>query len=118
ARLVAIALALVVLASPAHADPIPAEKRALILLRVLAYDHQLARRTGDDLVVVVVYRGGDKRSEAAATELVAALAEAARQVSVAGRAVRATRLAYSNGLEGELARTRTAAAYVCTGLEG
>jgi len=114
---VLVALAVVV-AAQVSAEEVPAPARALILLRVLAYDYQLPKRAGDTVRVAVIYRAGDGRSEAAATETAAALVDAAQHVSVAGRPVRVTSLPYTDGLDRELARAQAAAAYVCPGLSG
>lgn len=57
ATLVALALALGVV-GPARADASD-DRRALVMLRVLAYDNHLRERAGDEVGVVIVYPAGD-----------------------------------------------------------
>ena len=59
-RLLGCSLVIAVLLSAgvAHADATD-DRRALVMLRVLAYDKQLASRIGDSVRVVVVYSKGD-----------------------------------------------------------
>jgi hypothetical protein len=45
-------------ATPAAAD-VADDRRALVMLRVLAYDKQLSQRVGDEVRVVVAYSGDD-----------------------------------------------------------
>ncbi len=116
-RALRVAAVVLLAAQLARAEEIPVEKRVLILLRVLAYDHQLARRAGDSVPVAVVYRAGDAASEAAATEMVTALGAAAAKVNVAERPVRVASLPFGDGLDRDLARARAVAVYVCPGLE-
>jgi len=47
-------------------------------LRVLAYDRNLAGRSGDTVRVAVLYRAGDAASERGASELIAAAGAAER----------------------------------------
>ena len=99
------------------AAEIPADKRALILLRVLAYDRNLAGRSGDAVRVAVLYRAGDELSERSAGELVAAGGAVER--SVAGKPVQLVSVAFAaETLEHDLARAGASAVYVCSGLAG
>jgi hypothetical protein len=110
-------LAALVLAGTVRADEIPADKRALIVLRVLAYDRNLPRRAASLVSIAVIFRPGDAASVGAASALSAALGEAARQVSVADRPVQIVTLPFRDGLDRDLVRAGVAAAYVCPGLE-
>ncbi len=116
ALLLLVGLGLLAAAS-ARADDIPADKRALIMLRVLAYDRNLAERAGEVITIAVVYRIGDVASEKLAGDLVAAIGAAER--SVGGRPVRATAMKFSvETLERDLGRASATAVYVCPGLSG
>lgn len=99
------------------AAEIPPDKRALILMRVLAYDRNLAGRSGEVVRVAVLYRAGDARSEQAAGELVGAAGSAQR--SVAGKPVQLVSVAFAaDTLERDLARAGASAVYVSSGLSG
>ena len=50
---VAVALVLMTRTTLVGADPATIDPRALILLRVLAYDRNLAARSGDEVVIAV-----------------------------------------------------------------
>jgi YfiR/HmsC-like len=55
----ALVFAIAMLASRlAHADAAD-DRRALVMLRVLAYDKQLSRRSGDEVRIIVVHAGGE-----------------------------------------------------------
>jgi hypothetical protein len=110
-----LALLLLIHARDANSAGIPADKQALILLRVLAYDRNLAGRAGDTVRVAVLYRPGDSASERSAAELVAAAGAVER--SVAGRPVRLISVPYSAAtVERDLERTGASATFVCSGL--
>jgi hypothetical protein len=112
-----LAFLLVLHGRDARSAGIPADKQALILLRVLAYDRNLAGRAGDTVRIAVLYRPGHGASERAAAELVAAAGAAER--SVAGRPVRLISLPFSaDTVERDLERTGASATFVCQGLEG
>jgi hypothetical protein len=115
-----VALALVAAARPASgADGIPADKRALIVLRVLAYDRNLPQRADEVVRLAVIYRFGDRSSESAAEALIASLRGDAGKVMVASRPLRVVGIPYSaQGVEGDLVRAGVAAAIVCPGLGG
>ena len=113
-----LAALLAVGTASAGATPIPADKQALILLRSLAYDRNLPARAGDAVRIAALYRAGDAASEAAASDLVAAISKAS-PVSVAGRPVRVVSLPYNaDTLERDLGDAPTAALYLCGGLGG
>ena len=74
---------------PARAAELPPRHQALLLLRVLAYDRNVARRTGATVSVLVLARQGDRASEERAAELAGAFEEVAREVVLAGLPVKA-----------------------------
>lgn len=111
-------LLLLLAASAARADGIPTRQRALLILRVLAYDRALPVRAGQAVQIVVVHRPGSPRSRSEGEDLVSALNELARTVVVAGLPVRATSVPWQGDadLTGRLAALRPAALYACAGL--
>jgi len=119
-RLLAIllALALCVPDAPA-AQGLSARQRALVLLRVLAYDRNLRARAGAEVRVAVVFRPGHAGSERERDELLAAFAELDARAVVAGLPVRAVAVPFAEGadLAARLAAPRAAALYACAGLE-
>jgi hypothetical protein len=102
----------------ARADALPPRQRALLLLRILVYDRNLATRAPGDVLVAIVYRPGDPGSEAERDALLDAFESVAGDVVVAGRRVRATALAWrgASDLESRLAELRPAAAFVTAAL--
>jgi hypothetical protein len=85
--LLCAALAATVLAPAARAEEVPARNRALVLLRVLAYDRNIRQRAGSTLTVVVLSQPGDSASEQRSAALRAAFEEVAKEVVVSGLAV-------------------------------
>jgi hypothetical protein len=101
------------------ADGLPADKHALIVLRVLAYDRNLPQRADEVVRLAVLYRFGDRASERAAEALMASLRGDAGKIMVAARPVQVVGIPYSaDGLETDLARVSVVAAIVCPGLSG
>jgi hypothetical protein len=112
----ALALLWVAWSGRGTAADIPSDKKALILLRVLAYDRNLAGRSGAAVHVAVLYKTGDPVSERSASDLIAAAGVSER--SVAGKPVRLVSLAFSpDSVERDLQRIEAAAAFVAPGLE-
>jgi len=111
AALVAVALAR---PAPACAEELPARNQALLLLRVLAYDRNLAQRSNGAVTVAVVFRPGDRGSEERRAALLAAFEEVARDVVVAGLPVRVEAIPFRDAadFEGRLEAARPALAYV------
>jgi hypothetical protein len=107
-------VALVCAAAPARAGD-DADRRALVLLRVLAYDRNVASRAGDRMTILVVY------DEPATTDerdrWLAALA-GARKITVADHAVETRTHAFKDarGLEAAVRDAHPAAIVVCGGL--
>jgi hypothetical protein len=103
----------------AAADEVPAAKRAVVMLRILAYDHEIARRAdGDTIPIAVVYRAGADASEAEANQVAEAIHDLGRELTVAGRSIQVVALPSSGGDVAELlAKNRAKVVWLCTGLE-
>lgn len=109
-----LAAALVV-AGAALAEDLTPRKQALLLLRVLVYDRNLAARAHDAVRVAVAYRAGDRRSETERDRIVGAFEEVSREVVAAGLPVEVVAVPYHGAADFE-ARLRAVAAaglYVC-----
>ena len=117
---VVAALALVLGAPRASADDrdAAAQNTALLVLRILSYDHNLKTRAGARVTVLVLYHANDESSERVARQLVGSLKQMQR-IKVAGLPIAVASLPVSdaNGLEVRIAQTRPAAIFVCPGLD-
>ena len=113
---VAVALVLMTRTTMVGADAAAIDPRALILLRVLAYDRNLAARSGDQVVIAVV-ESADDRGLACATPMVDALTVAARKIVIGQRPIRGARIRLEPGvsLRARLGELHAAAVYVCVG---
>ena len=105
----------VALATPAHADATD-DRRALVMLRVLAYDKNLGQRVGDDLKIVVAYAPGDQ-GVAESARWIAAFAKV-KKLKVDGRSVTvvAVKVDSADGLARTLGPLRAGAVVVCDAL--
>jgi len=114
-----LALLALALARPAMADEPSPRQRALILLRVLVYDRNLAARAGPEVVVALAFSAASPGSRDERDQLLAAFDELSKGVVAAGRPVRAVALPYHDeeGLRAGLAATHAVALYACQGLE-
>src|ERR1043165_8061505 len=56
-------------------------RQAILLLKILKFDHSMEKRAGATATVVVVYQEGDPEAEAERVELLAALEAAQRSVT-------------------------------------
>jgi hypothetical protein len=83
----------------AHAAELPADKQALLLLRVLAYDRTIVHHAAGALVVAVVHRANDEDSAARIDAVRAALTDLARTTTVAGFRVNIISLAYTSAAD-------------------
>lgn len=119
-RVCLLGLLLAVLGAPrlVHADTVPAKNQALLLLRILAYDHNLGSRVDNKTVTIaVVAKGGNSDSEDIANELVSVIRELAKSTTISNNAINVVRLAYSDKtFDADVAKTRAAALYVAPGL--
>jgi hypothetical protein len=95
------------------------QNKALLILRILSYDHNLRMRAGERVTVLVLHHPYEESSLRAREELVGSLKKMQR-VKVAGLPINVVSAAYadSRGFESRLAQTRPAAVIVCPGLEG
>ena len=97
----------------AHAQ---ATNESLLLLRVLAYDRNVAKRAGKTVTIAVVYKPGDSESESMRSQMANALTEAAKKVTVAGLPVKVVSLGVTGNLDSDLSGMKPTAVYVCPGL--
>ena len=92
------------------------DRRALVMLRVLAYDKRLGERAGNEVRIVILYPDGDVGA-AERLRWITAFA-AARKLKLAGHAVVVTALKLDDrkALDKALETLRPAALVVCDGL--
>lgn len=104
-------------AGAAAADSQPARRDALVFLRVLSYDKQLARRAGDTVIVAVVYPAASATARDERNAWLAALAEVKR-IKVAGRPVVAVAVGYDGkaAFDRQMKDLMPAAVLLCGGL--
>jgi len=111
----AIASVLVIaLAAASVAADTNDDRRALVMLRVLAYDKQLSQRVGDDVRVVVAYTADDA-GIAERTRWITAFAKASK-ITVNGRPVIVVPHRVDSADELARALDHSAALLVCDGL--
>ena len=73
------------------ADPLPIKHQALLLLRILAYDHKLTSRVdGKKITIYVVHKNGAAESEDPANEMITALREIAKSTTQTANALTGT----------------------------
>lgn len=109
---------LVLTGGRAVAEPLPSKNQALLLLRILAYDHKLADRVVDKKVTIyVVHKSGASESEEPANEMVGTLREIGKSTKLAGNAIQVVKLAYNKDtFDADVGRVRAAALYVSPSL--
>jgi hypothetical protein len=119
-RLAALLLVWLATAPPARAAEVTPRQRALLVLRVLAYDRALPARAGSEVTVAVLYRPDAASSEAERDALLAAFSDLSRTVVVAGRPARVVAVPWRGAAElrGRLEALGASALYACTGLLG
>lgn len=118
-RCLVVALsALLLFAAPARAQD--AAQHAALVLRILSYDRNLPSRSSNQVTVLVLYRSGDRNSEAEHRRMITAINQLSGRVRVAGRPARAIGVAYTNraALVGAMRSENAAAVFVCSGLGG
>jgi hypothetical protein len=103
---------------PVFADGMPTQKQALLLLRILAYDHNLGSRADNKTVtIVVVSKTGNSESEDTASELISVIRDIAKTTTLANNAIRVSRLAFSDKtFDADVEQIKAAALYVAPGL--
>jgi hypothetical protein len=109
---------LVLTGGVAVAEPLPAKNQALLLLRILAYDHKLGDRVdGKKVTIYVVHKAGAADSEDPANEMVGTLREIAKSTKLAGNAINVVKLAYNDKtFDADVGRVKAAALYVSPSL--
>jgi YfiR/HmsC-like len=111
-----LAIAAVAGARVAAAD-VPAEKQAIIMLRVLAYDHALAARAGPSVRLAVVY-GDSAPALECASRMRAAFDELVRRVVVIGKPLEVETLPAARVSGRSLAERGFSVLYMCRGSDG
>src|SRR5437763_926928 len=114
-RIALLVCTLAVLHARAWADPAD-DRRALVMLRVLAYDKNLGERVGDQVTIVIVYDGDDHGTAEAARW--SAAFGVARKLKVQGRPVTVVthRFQTAEALDKALGDAHAAALLACDGL--
>jgi len=108
-----VSLVVAVLGGRAAGDPLPAKNQALLLLRILAYDHNIANRIDNKKVTIVVVSKTD--SDSAATDMTSVLKEIAKSTKLSGNAIQISRVTFDEKTF-DLSKTKAAAIYLAPGL--
>src|SRR5262249_50807548 len=97
---------------------VPPSNQATLLLRILAYDRNLAKRASKNVTVAVVYKPGNGDSETAGQALADALKEQGEKFVVAGLPLKVAMIKYANAaqLQSAAGAAGAVAVYVCPGL--
>ena len=99
-------------------EEVPANNRALLVLRVLAYDRKLPAKVAEGVGIAVAYRKGDSASESCQREMESALTTAGGKATVAGKQPKATSIAYSAGnFRDDIDAAKAVSLYLCPGLD-
>jgi hypothetical protein len=115
----AFGLTLLVLTSRlAVADALPSKNQALLLLRILAYDHKLGERVdGKKVTIYVVHKSGASESEDPANEMVTVLREIAKSTKLAGNSIQVVKVAFNDKtFDADISKVKAAALYVSPSL--
>jgi hypothetical protein len=115
----ALGLALVMLTSRmAVAEAPPSKNQALLMLRILAYDHKLADRVdGKKVTIYVVHKSGAAESEDPAVDMIKQLRDIAKSTKIAGNAINVIKLAYNKDtFDADIGKVKAAALYVSPSL--
>lgn len=106
------------LSAPAPAATVAHTQQALLLLRVLAYDSNLAARAGSDVTVLILYRRGDASSESVRETMASTLTAAGEKVEVSGAKLEVRVKAFTSAADLAASLGGVDAVYLCPGLEG
>jgi hypothetical protein len=115
-----LAVAVLLAAARATAQEVPPQYQAVLFLKALAYDHALPERVSGSVRVLVLFRPDQPESQAAARDVAASMVEAGKTTKVVGGLpVEVREVPYIGlvGLGTVLAEKKTAAVFVCPGLE-
>ena len=106
---------IVAMATTAHADPVPAKNQALLLLRILAYDHNLKTRVDSKTATIVIVFKGD--ADDVASELSGVIREIAKSTTLSGRAIQVARMSFNDKtFDADVAKLKASAIYITPGL--
>jgi len=110
--------ALSALPGRARAEDVPADRRAVILTRALAYDGNLTARAGSAVAIGVLFKKGDAGDEAAADKMAKAFG-ALDKIRVQGLPLHVVKVAWTgaDALAGAIAADGIDAVYVCPQVE-
>jgi YfiR/HmsC-like len=112
--LAALALLVGTAGAPPAAAEVPAEKQAIILLRILAYDHALAERAGAAVRLAVVH-GESAAALACAGRMRSALDRLVDRVVVPGKRFQVETMSAAEVSGQALARGGFSVLYMCSG---
>jgi len=117
-RFLGLIFAVALFARTAAADTVPGKNQALLMLRILAYDHNLANRADNKRVtIIVLYKAGNSDSDDASNDVTGAIRDISKSTTIANNAISVVRLVYSDKtFDADVARTKAAALYVAPGL--
>lgn len=90
-----------------------------LFLRVLAYDRSLKTRTDGKVVhILILFQEGNQESEVQQLDMLNALEDVSRKISLSTLPVKVSALPYSTpaAIDARLATVRVSALFVCTGL--
>jgi hypothetical protein len=108
---VVIGLVAAVLGGRAAAEPLPAKNQALLLLRILAYDHNIANRVDNKKVTILVVG----KSDSDGADLSNALKEIAKSTKLSGNAIQVSRVTFDEKTF-DLSKMKAAAVSLAPGL--
>jgi hypothetical protein len=99
-------------------DGVPALRQIVILMRALAYDDNLKRRSGNAINIAILYKKGNTASESMANLMTKAFG-AMETTQVAGLPILVSSMAYTGeeALKKSIAGTGTDVVYVCEGFD-
>jgi hypothetical protein len=115
----AVGLVLLVLTGGlAVAETLPSKNQALLLLRILAYDHKLSDRVDNKKVTIyIVHKTSAAESEDPANEMVSMLREIAKSTKLSGNAIQVVKVAFNDKtFDADIAKVKAAAVYVAPSL--
>jgi hypothetical protein len=117
-QVLGLVLAVFMTARPVFAEAVPGKNQALLLLRILAYDHNLASRTDNKKVtIVVVYKSGSSDSDDTSNDVAGAIRDISKSTTIANNSIQVVRMAYSDKtFDADVAKAKAAALYIAPGL--
>src|SRR6476661_7826458 len=117
-RFLGLIFVVALFARTAAADTVPGKNQALLMLRILAYDHNLANRADNKRVtIIVLYKAGNSDSDDVSNDITGAIRDISKSTTIANNAISVVRLVYSDKtFDADVARAKAAALYVAPGL--